>query len=834
MARKNISTSQFVYPVFLLILSCHILTFPRAAMDTISPGQYIRNPQIVISADQKFELGFFNLGNSSSYYLGIWYKEIREQTFVWVANRDYAVTASANLTINNDGNLVIRQGKVVYLVTDISSNGNVTATLLDSGNLVVRDENNNTLWQSFDFPTDTILPGMKLGYDKEAGKYWSYVSWKSADDPSFGNFVLDLDHGLLRRILITNGFRTYWTSDGIGDNNMYNFSCVSNGSMDYITYDVHDINVKSRFVMDISGQFKQFRWLERTKKWKRIWSQPRNQCDVYSYCGPFGSCNEKSAPVCSCLQGFEPDSIKNWNSLGFSGGCKRRNALQCVNNTTSKGAGDRFIPLSKVAPPSNPIALDVQSIDDCKSYCLNNCACSAYSYIQHGCSIWIGDLINLRVLSLDYISGKDIYLKLAAAEFSTGNKCRKKEDAENYFNSNHFSDITYCCPANLEVAEEKSQEKGYEFLIGKKWEDLLSFDFSICTSPTNYEQTEVKRLREDKNEVEIPLFSFSSVSAATNNFCAENKLGEGGFGPVYKGKLLKGHEVAVKRLSRRSGQGWNELKNEAMLIAKLQHKNLVKLLGCCIEGDEKILIYEYLPNKSLDFFLFDSTKRSVLDWRTRVSIIEGIAQGLLYLHQFSRLQIIHRDLKASNILLDEYMNPKISDFGMAKIFGGSEPRATNRIVGTYGYMAPEYALEGIFSVKSDVFSFGVLFLEILSGRKNTGFYQSNSLNLLGHVWDLWTNSRPLELMDPILQDSSSANSLIRYVNIALLCVQERAVDRPTMSDVVLMLSNELTFLSTPKQPAFSSVRSMVDNNSPITKPEICSVNEVTVSMMQAR
>ncbi|KAK6229545.1 hypothetical protein SCA6_018496 [Theobroma cacao] len=315
MARKNISTSQFVYPVFLLIYSCHILTFPRAAMDTISPGQYIRNPQI----------------------------------------------------------------------------------------------------------------------------------------------------------------------------------------------------------------FKQFRWLERTKKWKRIWSQPQNQCDVYSYCGPFGSCNEKSVPVCSCLQGFEPDSIKNWNSLGFSGGCKRRNALQCVNNTTSKGAGDRFIPLSKVAPPSNPIALDVQSIDDCKSYCLNNCACSAYSYIQHGCSIWIGDLINLRVLSLDYISGKDIYLKLAAAEFSTGT--------------------------------------------------------------TNYEQTE--------------------------------------------------------------------------------------------------------------------------------------------------------------------------------------------------------------------------------------------------AWDLWTNSRPLELMDPILQDSSSANSLIRYVNIALLCVQERAVDRPTMSDVVLMLSNELTFLSTPKQPAFSSVRSMVDNNSPITKPEICSVNEGT-------
>ncbi|KDO43079.1 hypothetical protein CISIN_1g0405322mg, partial [Citrus sinensis] len=271
-----------------------------------------------------------------------------------------------------------------------------------------------------------------------------------------------------------------------------------------------------------------------------------------------------------------------------------------------------------------------------------------------------------------------------------------------------------------------------------KREDLMTFDLdlNLKANNVNIELPLNSKLieRSKKKEVDqLPLFSFSSVSTATNTFSDTNKLGEGGFGPVYKGVLRKGDEIAVKRLSGRSEQGLREMKNEASVIAKVQHKNLVRLLGCCIDKDEKILIYEYMPNKSLDFFLFDPTKRILLDWVTRVQIIEGIAQGLLYLHQYSRVRIIHRDLKASNILLDKDMNPKISDFGMARICGGNELQAnTSRIVGTYGYMSPEYALEGIFSIKSDVFSFGVLLLEIVSGKKNTGLYRTDSLNLLGY------------------------------------------------------------------------------------------------------
>ncbi|KAK3431949.1 hypothetical protein EUGRSUZ_E04174 [Eucalyptus grandis] len=224
--------------------------------------------------------------------------------------------------------------------------------------------------------------------------------------------------------------------------------------------------------------------------------------------------------------------------------------------------------------------------------------------------------------------------------------------------------------------------------------------------------------------VESLQFDLATVHAATNYFSHENKLGEGGFGEVFQGKLPNGEQIAVKRLSKSSRQGDGEFKNEILLVAKLQHRNLVRLLGFCLEGDEKLLAYEFVPNKSLDYFLFDPEKRRQLNWPLRYKIVSGIARGILYLHEDSRLQIIHRDLKCSNILLDNEMNPKISDFGMARIFGVDQTQAsTNKIVGTFGYMSPEYAMHGEFSVKSDVYSFGILLLEIICGKKNNFYHQ---------------------------------------------------------------------------------------------------------------
>ncbi|XP_044359636.1 G-type lectin S-receptor-like serine/threonine-protein kinase SD1-1 isoform X2 [Triticum aestivum] len=338
--------------------------------------------------------------------------------------------------------------------------------------------------------------------------------------------------------------------------------------------------------------------------------------------------------------------------------------------------------------------------------------------------------------------------------------------------------------------------------------------------------TLVPRLEEKSSE--CTLFDFCVILHATHNFSKETLLGRGGFGPVYKGQLPDGMEIAVKRLASHSGQGFTEFQNEVELLAKLQHNNLVKLMGCCIQGEERLLVYEYLPNKSLDFFIFDESITTFVDWNKRCLIIEGIAQGLLYLHKHSRLRIIHRDLKASNILLDQDMNPKISDFGLAKNFSSNDTQgSTRRVVGTYGYMSPEYASQGIYSVKSDVFSFGVLLLEILSGKRNSGFHEHEDfLNLLGYSWHLWEGGRCLELLEASIANEVHAAEARRYINIALMCVQEHADDRPTMSNVVTMLNSESVALPEPNHPAYYNLTTTKEDESANVP---CSYNGVTIT-----
>ncbi|XP_019099660.1 PREDICTED: cysteine-rich receptor-like protein kinase 4 [Camelina sativa] len=335
------------------------------------------------------------------------------------------------------------------------------------------------------------------------------------------------------------------------------------------------------------------------------------------------------------------------------------------------------------------------------------------------------------------------------------------------------------------------------------------FSFRAKKRRTTYEREPSTQERDTITSAGSLQFDFKDIEAATNKFCETNKLGQGGFGEVYKGIFPSRVHVAVKRLSKTSGQGEREFANEVVVVAKLQHRNLVRLLGFCLERDERILVYEFVPNKSLDYFIFgqpyNAKLQNQLDWSRRYKIIGGIARGILYLHQDSRLTIIHRDLKASNILLDANMNPKIADFGMARIFGMDQTEAnTRRVVGTYGYMSPEYAMYGQFSMKSDVYSFGVLILEIVSGKKNSNLYQMDTGpgNLVTYTWRLWSNGSSLELVDPSFHDKYRINEVSRCIHIALLCVQEEAEDRPTMSAVVQMLTSTSIALAVPQPPGF--------------------------------
>ncbi|GLT28501.1 hypothetical protein SLA2020_034270 [Shorea laevis] len=316
------------------------------------------------------------------------------------------------------------------------------------------------------------------------------------------------------------------------------------------------------------------------------------------------------------------------------------------------------------------------------------------------------------------------------------------------------------------------------------------------------------RRRKDDDEEELlgiaprpNTFSYAELRAATNDFSPSNKIGEGGFGPVYKGKLSDGRIVAVKQLSAASHQGKSQFVTEIATISGVQHRNLVKLYGCCLEGNRRLLVYEYLENKSLDQVLFGN-KDLHLNWPTRFSICLATARGLAYLHEESRLRIVHRDVKASNILLDSELCPKISDFGLAKLYDDEKTHISTRVAGTIGYLAPEYAMRGHLTEKADVFGFGVLALEILSGRPNyDNSLDNDKIYLLEWAWTLHESNQSLGLVDPTLVEFDE-NEALKMIRVGLLCTQASPMMRPPMSRVVAMLAGYIEVWPVASKPSY--------------------------------
>ncbi|TQE00748.1 hypothetical protein C1H46_013687 [Malus baccata] len=321
-------------------------------------------------------------------------------------------------------------------------------------------------------------------------------------------------------------------------------------------------------------------------------------------------------------------------------------------------------------------------------------------------------------------------------------------------------------------------------------------------------------------DLQTGFFGFKQIKAATNNFDAANKLGEGGFGAVYKvfcnsifpklGKLLDGTTIAVKQLSSTSQQGNREFVNEIGMISALRHPNLVRLYGCCIEGNQLLLVYEYMENNSLAHSLFGQEEGLFnLDWPTRQKICTGIARGLTFMHEESTLKIVHRDIKATNILLDGDLNPKISDFGLAKLDEEDKTRIITRVAGTIGYMAPEYALWGHLTEKVDVYSFGVVALELVSGKNNIKNWPNESyVCLLDWACVLQQRGDLMELVDPMLGSEFNEEEAMRMIKVALLCTNRSPTLRPTMSAVVSMLEGR------------AIVRELLNANSSIYSDEV--------------
>ncbi|XP_015956251.1 G-type lectin S-receptor-like serine/threonine-protein kinase At1g11410 [Arachis duranensis] len=843
------SNKLLLFTMILFIPSCHSLH-----TITITPNQPLKDGDVLVSQDKgTFALGFFSPANSTSRYLAIWYNKISQQTVVWIANRDTPINhTSAVLSINNHGNLVLHHQNTTPNLNPLWSSNvtlsstNTSAKLLDTGNLILiqrgRSSNNNSnsddfvVWQSFDYPGNTLLPFMKLGLDRKTALDRFLTSWKSQTDPGSGNFTFRIDPtGFAQLFLYKNKTVVWrvgsWTGErltGVPEmtpNFIFNISFVSDTKEVSIMYGVKDPNVLSRMVLDETGHVRRMTWQAHELRWFEFWYAPKEQCDNYRQCGSNTNCDpyEEDKFMCKCLPGFEPRFEREWYLRDGSGGCVRK------ANVSTCRSGEGFVEVARVkVPDTSKARVDAgMSMKDCRVKCLGDCSCAAYTSAnettQTGCVTWHGNMEDTRTYTQ---VGQNLFVRVAAIELAQYAKNRHGSLGKKGMLA--LSGVSAFLFLFLVVM------LGYWFLKAKKQGRRTDRKYSFRLS---FEDSTNLQDFDSTQNSDLPFFDLSSIAAATDNFSPDNKLGQGGFGSVYKGLLNNGKEIAVKRLSKNSGQGIDEFKNEVVLISKLQHRNLVRILGCCIQGDEKMLIYEYLPNKSLDSFIFDESKKSQLDWKKRFQIICGIARGMLYLHHDSRLRIIHRDLKTSNVLLDSELNPKIADFGMARIFGGNQVEAnTNRVVGTYGYMSPEYAMEGQFSIKSDVYSFGVLLLEIITGRKNSGQYDDiTTTNLVGHIWDLWKDGRAMEIVDEcLLEESCCEHEVQRCIQIGLLCVQDYPTDRPSMAAVVSMLGND-SALPSPKHPAFIFKRGKnYESSDPSTSDGVYSVNDVSMTIIEAR
>ncbi|KAF8377078.1 hypothetical protein HHK36_030451 [Tetracentron sinense] len=659
---------------YTILCSIFLSNISINAVDTITPTQTVRDGETLVSSKERFELGFFTPGNSKNRYVGIWYKQITIPTIVWVANRDNPITNSSGiLTISDKGNLMLlNQGATTVIWSsnhDLSKADNPVAQLLDSGNLVIREANDedphNYLWQSFDHPTHTMLPGMKLGWNSKTGMNRSLTSWKSEDDPSTGDYSLMIDpHGSPETYLLHRLVRRYrsgpWNGhgfNGIPDmkpNYIFNLDFTSSQEEVYYSFSLKNESLYSRMLLIHTGLLHGYTWLETSSVWNLFWIAPKDQCDNYRECGAYGICDINTTPVCNCVKGFKPKNPNDWYLRDGSSGCIKKSEFDCHD----KSYGFLTMKGMKLPDTSHFFADKSMTLKECEAVCRKNCSCTAYANSDiagggTGCVIWTGDLMDLREFTQ---GGQDLYVRVAASELGT-------------YNFHKFS-------------------LKFQILVG---------DPQII----------------------------HGMLRTTNDSGKKKRV-------VVTVSVTVGVGVLLFGLSAR-------------FIRKKTKKRGTR-------------------EKNLDPLLFEN-KKDDLD----------------------------------------------------------------------GYMSPEYAMDGLFSVKSDIFSFGVLVLEIISGKKNRGFYNSdNLLNLLGHVWRLWTEGRAIEALDSSMADSCPTYEVLRCIQIGLLCIQEHAEDRPTISSVILMLSSENAILPQPKKPGFclGTIPSEIESSS--SKIEACSMNQVTITMLEAR
>ncbi|WVZ87300.1 hypothetical protein U9M48_033957 [Paspalum notatum var. saurae] len=828
-----------------------------APPDTLVKGSNLTTDKTLVSANKSFTLGFFTRGDPPAarrWYLGIWFTVTNSSTdaVFWVANRDRPLPdASGVLVVTDTGNLLLLDGSGgTAWSSNTTGAASPTARLLDSGNLVLfdaagaaassgsgDDDNVKKLWQSFDQPTNTLLPGAKIGVDLWGGGGWSLTSWASPDDPSPGEFryamrrggllpelvMLDATGAIMYRTGVWNGL---WFS---GVPEMYQsygnqFACRVTVSPTEISFSYTARAAGpslSRLILIGTPLVERVGWVPERQGWSDPYFHgPRDDCDHYAKCGPSGGlCNSSAASSttwdCGCAPGFSPVSQSDWDMRDTTSGCRRDVLLDCGDTTTgSSTSTDWFYALEGVKLPDTlNSSLDANTtLDECRVRCLANCSCVPYAPadIQEGsgtgCLMWPEPLVDLRYVT----GGQTLYIRQATSPSVKGKK--KKISKRTVAFIVIATALVLVCIGVLTVA----------CFLALKARKIRRRRFIIQMAEAAGQTVQ-----------NPPVFSIalSTIKSATKKFSKRNVIGEGTFGIVYEGKLPRGHPllqgltagrtIAVKRLKPIADlpeKIVSYFTREMQLMSGLkQHQNVLRLLAYCDEANEKILVYEYMHRRSLDAYIFGEWKeRCLLNWHRRLQIIQGIAEGVKHLHE-GEGNVIHRDLKPSNVLLDGGWEAKVADFGTAKLLAAGATGTRTRIgtpmvwkLGTNtvrslvvlpsGYMAPEYVQNdgGETTLKCDVYSFGVTLLETLSGRSNC-----ERPSLVSEAWRLWVDGSVTALLDPAVAPAPAKPELPllrRWIQVGLLCVQEKPDERPAMSAVVEMLSCSSSELAEPVVP----------------------------------
>ncbi|GAB2214997.1 hypothetical protein Drorol1_Dr00019368 [Drosera rotundifolia] len=773
---------------YLILITSLSTTATTTITNTITATQTLSGNATIVSSGGNFVLGFYQPDTTSSrYYVSMWYNKVTIQTIVWVANRDAPVQAMniAELKFSNGNLALFQNGSSNNPVWSTDADGvAVMAVLLDDGNLVLRDEKNVTVWQSFDNPTHTWLPGAKLGLNKKTKKNQLLTVWKNKEDPAPGLYSLMLDpDGTSQYVIKWNDTVQYWTSGDWDEQTkaftlvpemteayIYTFTFTDNENESYFTYRLTDTNSSTitRLVMDVTGQIKQLTWLDNTQQWNQFWSQPRQQCEVYDYCGTFGSCSQNNLQSCSCLDGFEPVNGSDWWGLSdYSSGCRRTTRLKCGTRTALKDQ-DKFRVYDNIGFPDNQLSVgNATGLDECESACYSNCSCTAYAF-DSTCFFWTGDLLNLN--STNASTTGALYVRLAASDFPTSNKTM------------------------MVVSIAAGSAAG-----------IL---FAMCLALVLWRQRRQRIGATRTVEGSLVAFTFKDLQTATKNF--SEKLGGGGFGSVFKGTLPDSSVIAVKKLESIT-QGEKQFRSEVSTIGTIQHVNLVRLRGFCSEGAKKLLVYDLMPNRSLDAHLFREKGGKLLDWKTRYQIALGTARGLAYLHEKCRDCIIHCDIKPENILLDAEFCPKVADFGLAKLVGRDFSRVLTTMRGTRGYLAPEWISGVAITAKADIYSYGMMLFELISGRRNTEQSEDGKISF----FPTWAASRVREgvdiisILDPRLEGDANAEEVTKICKVACWCIQDDEIQRPSSGQVVQILEGVLD-VNMPPMPR--SLQVFIDNH----------------------